>query len=190
MTSKSSIRQQLQSARRLMSLEQKKAASEHITQTLMATAQWKGARSVGCYLAMPEEVATVGLVQAGISEGKSMSAPVVSGKNQPMTFYRLTPHQILEQGPMGIWQPPQDHPVKPESIELLIVPAVGFDRAGYRIGYGGGFYDRFLAHFHGWTIGVGFDCQLVDSLPVHTHDRPIQMLITETQILHFQNMCK
>jgi 5-formyltetrahydrofolate cyclo-ligase len=86
---------------------------------------------------------------------------------------------------MGIWQPPQDHPVGAEQLDLLIVPGVGFDRTGHRLGYGGGFYDHYLEHYPGWTIGLGFDCQLVDALPRQPHDHPIRMLITEKGVLRF-----
>jgi 5-formyltetrahydrofolate cyclo-ligase len=185
MTTKSSVRQQLLKARQLLTLDQKAEAGQSIAATLFATAEWKSARSVGCYLALPGEVATMSIVQTGLSEGKLMSAPVVLGKSEPMKFFRLTAHQILEQGPMGIWQPPQDYPMAPEKIDLLIVPGVGFDRAGFRIGYGGGFYDHFLAHYHGTTLGLGFNCQIVETLPTHAHDRPIQILVTETQFLRF-----
>lgn len=91
----------------------------------------------------------------------------------------------MQPGPLGILQPPRDHWLAPETLDMLLVPGVGFDLSGRRLGYGGGFYDRYLANFRGITLGLAYDLQILNQLPAEAHDQLLQMLLTESRILHF-----
>ena len=85
-----------------------------------------------------------------------------------------------EISPLGVRQPPRDTPqVPPGEIDAVVLPALAFDRAGFRLGYGGGFYDRFLAGFSGPTIGVTHSALLLDELPHEVHDVPLHWIVTE-----------
>lgn len=87
----------------------------------------------------------------------------------------------LKPGKFGIPEPVE--PVRAGALNLILVPGIAFDRTGNRLGRGGGFYDRLLAEYPGATaIGLCFDFQLVDSLPVEPHDRPVNWIVTESQV--------
>ena len=93
----------------------------------------------------------------------------------------------MEPGRFGIREPkPQvGTPQAIADIDAILVPAVAFDRRGYRVGYGGGYYDRFLPELRGRAVRVGlaFACQLVDSVPAGAHDVPVDFIVTETEII-------
>ena len=171
--------------RKAFSPELRSAANRKITESFLSLPEWQNARSVGCYLALPDEVQTSALIETGLQNGKIMAAPVTTHKSEPMHFYQLTSCQNLEPGPLGIPQPPRDCLLPPDKIDLLVIPGVGFDLLGYRLGYGGGFYDHYLANFAGITLGLAFDLQVTERLPVVSYDLPVQILVTESRILHF-----
>ncbi|WP_261664860.1 5-formyltetrahydrofolate cyclo-ligase [Deinococcus sp. Marseille-Q6407] len=97
----------------------------------------------------------------------------------------LTLHEwdsASEVSPLGVLQPPRDTPqVPPSEVDAVVLPALAFDRRGIRLGYGGGFYDRFLAGFQGPTIGVTAVALLLDAVPCETHDIPLHWIVTERE---------
>ena len=143
------------------------------------------------------EGATIGLYRAGEGEapaaayakffqeaGHTIALPRVTTLAQPMTFHVHTdPYEEsdLVDGPMGLRQPAADAPqVEPQ---VLFMPLVGFTEGGARIGQGGGFYDRWLAAHPGTVaIGMAWDVQRVDELPVEDHDMPLTAIVTPTRI--------
>ena len=102
--------------------------------------------------------------------------PVVLGKGQPLVFRRWAPGTPMELDPHGIAQPRNSAPVLPD---VVLVPLNAFDAAGYRIGYGGGYFDRTLAVLDTVAVGVGFELGRADSVFPQTHDRPMHWLVTE-----------
>lgn len=100
---------------------------------------------------------------------------------------RLTVHEwhtASEVSPVGVVQPPRDTPIIPVSeVDAVVLPALAFDRQGIRLGYGGGFYDRFLADFTGPTIGVTHSALLLDEVPREPHDVPLGWIVTEQETL-------
>jgi 5-formyltetrahydrofolate cyclo-ligase len=185
MLDKTAFRQRLQTARKNLDPETRQRADGQITDALLGLPAWKNARTVGCYVALPDEAQTLNILQAGLKTGKILAAPVVTRKSEPLQFYQLASPQDLQPGPMGILQPPRDHLLLPENLDLLIVPGVGFDLLGQRLGYGGGYYDRYLSYFQQMTVALAYDLQVVDRLPATPHDRKVQILLTETRVLHF-----
>ena len=143
------------------------------------------------------EGATIGLYRAGEGEapaasyakffqeaGHTIALPRVTTMAEPMTFHVHTdPYEEsdLVDGPMGLRQPAADAPqVEPQ---VLFMPLVGFTESGARIGQGGGFYDRWLAAHPGTiAIGMAWDVQKVDALPVEDHDMPLTAIVTPTRI--------
>jgi 5-formyltetrahydrofolate cyclo-ligase len=182
---KAAVRARLLAARKNFDARQRQAADRQIAALVTALPEWQKARRVGCYLSLPDEVSTRRLIQTAWQEGKILAAPVVTRKSEPLHFYQFTPDQKLHPGPLGILQPPPDKPVAPEDLDLLIVPGVGFDRQGNRLGYGGGFFDQYLACFTGTALGVGYALQVENLLPLTPADRPVQLLVTETGVLRF-----
>jgi 5-formyltetrahydrofolate cyclo-ligase len=91
-------------------------------------------------------------------------------------------------GDYGIREPAKGVPVPLPDIDLVVVPGLGFDEAGNRIGRGRGFYDRFLAHrgWHGVASGLAIEDQVVDEVPMHEHDTPVDMLVTDAKVRIFK----
>lgn len=94
----------------------------------------------------------------------------------------------LSESPLGLREPAQGMPIPLAHIDMVIVPGLGFDLAGNRIGRGRGFYDRFLAHrdWHGVACGLSLETQVVEQVPVSEHDVPIHMLVTDAAVRRFQ----
>ncbi|WP_370188594.1 5-formyltetrahydrofolate cyclo-ligase [Qipengyuania sp.] len=140
--------------------------------------------AIGLYRSDPFEAPTPAYARYFFELGHELALPRFARKGEPMEFARFTDpfeESDLETGPFGLLQPKADAPVvKPQ---VLFVPLVGFGAQGARLGQGGGHYDRWLAHHPGTTaIGLAWDCQLVDDLPVEPHDMPLAAVVTPTRI--------
>ena len=127
------------------------------------------------------EVDTFQLVQSLWQLGKKVAIPKCHPKNHSMTFYLIDNFEQLESGYMNIQEPKIQccNPISPEDISCIIVPGVVFDQDGYRIGYGGGYYDRYLSQFKGKTMSIAFEIQLVEKIPTESYDLPVDLIITE-----------
>jgi 5-formyltetrahydrofolate cyclo-ligase len=108
--------------------------------------------------------------------------PRITARRQ-MEFRSVPAGQVFATHAMGMQEPPQDGPLLPcDQTTALVVPAIAYDKAGYRLGYGGGYYDVFLASFPGKVIGVCFEAFIFDALPREAHDQPVQKVLTEHSI--------
>lgn len=116
-----------------------------------------------------------------------VGVPVIQGEAMPLEFSRWEPDGALKDGPFGARVPLVDDYFEPE---ILIVPLVAFDRAGGRLGYGGGFYDRSLerlrAHRATLAIGFAYSAQEAETLPLEPTDQPLDMIVTDREVLHFE----
>ena len=115
--------------------------------------------------------------------GKSWVLPrILPEENHTMCFHPYDP-QRLTMHPFGMAEPAADLPVvSAQQIELALVPGLAFDRNGWRLGYGGGYYDRFLREFGGVSLGIVFDALLLENLPRDRHDVPVQWLVSEEKL--------
>ena len=148
-----------------------------------------GARCVvSAYWPMGDELDVRPLLAALHDRGHPCCLPVVTGAGEPLAFRAWTPSTSLVPAAFGTSVPPDDAPVM--TPEVLIVPLLAFDVRGYRLGYGGGFYDRTLAALRiagkpALAVGVAFEGQRVDDLPVDGTDQRLDMLITEQRARTF-----
>lgn len=138
---------------------------------------------VGAYWPFRREFNVLPALDRLIAQGFTVALPVVLGKGQPLEFRNWTRDTKLASGVYDIPYPAEGAAVKPQ---MLIVPLVGFDDDGYRLGYGGGFYDRTLASLETkLAIGVAYAGQEVDALPALPHDHPLDMVVTELGVRAF-----
>lgn len=146
---------------------------------------WKDLNTVLVYLPLPGEVDTWPLVHELWARGARTVAPCCRDCAGEMDFFEFQTIQDLSPGRFGILEPDrQACPQRsPEDIDAVLVPALAFDRDGFRLGFGGGYYDRLLSRLDQDvpTIGLGFDLQLVDALPRETHDQPVRVICTEQE---------
>jgi 5-formyltetrahydrofolate cyclo-ligase len=136
---------------------------------------------VGITLSAFPEVDTWRLIEKLWSLGIRVAAPKCDSKKRSMQFYEITSFDQLEIVYMQLHEPipNKTNKVASENISYLIVPGVVFDLSGFRIGYGGGYYDRFLSTYDGPTISLAFDEQLVEKVPTENFDLPVQVVITD-----------
>lgn len=179
---KRAVRTMVLARRDAMSAEQRAEASEAIAARFLGLEQVHRARTVMVFWSFGSEVATGPIIDALHERGITVVLPtIVRGELQPRTW---APGEPLTTTSFGAEEPASGNVVDPVSIDVIAVPAVAFDRAGRRVGYGGGYYDRFLP-FAGPSclrVGVGFAMQLVDGdLPAGDFDHRVDLVVTESQ---------
>lgn len=188
---KREVRRLLRQRLAALSPQQRHAHSLAIAERASQTPEWRRARTVLLYLALPDEVETTALFEAAFAEGKSVAVPKIIDPAQrlmvPVPIYSLAAEELAH-AHYGVRVPAGEaEALAVESIDLAVVPGLGFSRDGQRIGRGMGYYDRFLAQpeFRGTRCGLGFESQVLGDLPSDEHDRPVDMLVTEAEVLRF-----
>lgn len=152
---------------------------ERIIHTVTSLPVWKQAHAVALTLSLDLEVNTRPLIDKALQAGKSVLVPKVT--KQGLTFHEIKTFSDLEPGVMGILEPTT--PKTDLNIDVCIVPGRVFDRSGYRIGWGGGYYDRFLATYYGRTISLAYSVQVLDEIPIEPHDIPVELIVTEREMI-------
>ncbi|OWJ64412.1 5-formyltetrahydrofolate cyclo-ligase [Inquilinus limosus] len=140
---------------------------------------------VSGYLPIDDELDPLPLLRAVIGRGHHACVPVVQGRGQPLVFRDWTPEAPLVEGVFGVSVPA---PSAPERVpDLLFVPLLGFDRKGFRMGYGAGFYDRTLAGLRArkpvLAVGIGYAGQEVTAVPVGLHDEALDWIVTDREAI-------
>lgn len=143
--------------------------------------------AISAFRSFGDEIGTAPLLAALDGAGYRIGLPIVIGKGKPLVFRQWRPGDVMGSGPYGIEQPLATSPeIEPD---ILIVPMAAFDKDGYRVGYGGGFYDRSLAALRAKksvvTIGLAYDEQEVEAVPRDAYDARLDYLVTPTRTLTF-----
>lgn len=179
---KRSLRRQA-SARR-DAIDDHAARSAVICARVAALPVFQAAASIHCYLPIRSEVDTRFLIDAALAAGKAVAVPVVgSGQQLAHSWIDRLDAEAFIAGPYGALQPRNLRLAAPGSWDLTVAPLLAFDRAGYRLGYGKGFYDRLLAQVRSVSIGVAFAVQEEPGLPHEPHDVPLDIIVTECEII-------
>ncbi len=186
--------------------EQKKALRKEVHNTLSNLTshqlQTSDAALFSSFLALPQvqrantlflfwgipgrEPETSTLVSTLTKQGKRVGLPRMLPEHQ-MEVRLYEPEKPLVSVSFGIQEPPLDAPLlSKEEIDLVLVPAVCYDRQGYRLGFGGGYYDRWLSQFSGFTVGLCRNCILQDHVPLEPHDQSVQVLITDQETFFYE----
>lgn len=162
--------------------------SDIITDKLLNLDCIKNAKNIMLYLDFNNEVSTDSLIKKLLNLGKIVSSPITLKEER-----KLIPSQItdlkngIQYGAYNIREPkPECSPaINIKDLDVIIVPAVAYDKNCYRLGYGGGFYDRFLENLRkdAVTIGIAFDLQIFDEVPKEPHDAQLDYIVTESRIL-------
>ncbi len=158
-------------------------------ESLLALDEYAKARSVMLYAPIPGEVDCRPIAVAGWKDGKTVLLPRVTWAKRHMVAVPVhSLDQKLVAGRNGLREP-DGEPWPVEKIDLIVVPGLAYDRHGNRLGRGGGFYDRFLARpgLAAHTCGLAFSVQVVRELPVHPNDYPVKVLVTDKEVLRFNN---
>ena len=173
---KAALRREIREKKRAMTEEDIVSRSIRLGELFAATKAYSEAKTVYGYLPYNQEVRTVPILEQALRDGKRVAVPKVYGDT--MRFIYLDDLQQVEKSAMGIPEPIADEPVADDTTALVLMPGVAFDRQGHRIGYGGGFYDKFLAAepTHP-TLALCYDFQVMEHLDTEEFDIPVDMVL-------------
>lgn len=181
---KSDLRKRLHAERNALALEDRERYSEAIIGSILALDEYRGARTVMGYMTFGSELMTGAFADDALRAGKILVLPYIRRAENRLGLYRV--HDLsadLAPGPWGIRQPRPDtcEPVDLSSVDFVLVPGLGFNTRGDRLGYGRGYYDRLLAGRRPDTalVAGAFHRQVVDRIPVEEHDVRIDRVVTE-----------
>ena len=158
--------------------------SRKIGENLRKVAEFQKARTVMFYVSFQSEVDTRELIHEIILE-KKVVVPVVKGKLLEVST--ITRYDELKGGNFGILEPKNLHPVLLSEIDCVLVPGIAFDKRGYRIGFGKGYYDRLLKKISCLKIGLAFEVQIIEKVPEEPNDVPVDLIVTEKRIIECKN---
>lgn len=174
------LRRQIAARKRAMTREQIESASQRLAARLVQTDAYQNALSIYGYLSFNQEIRTMPILQRAIADGKRVAVPKVFGDE--MRFIWLDDLSQVAPGYYDIPEPIADGPIADDALALVLMPGLAFDPEGHRIGYGGGFYDRYLAsHPEHRLVALCYGFQLVDRLDCEAHDIPVDMVIADDE---------
>lgn len=185
---KRELRARLKAERDATPATERAAADAAIAERLMGLSAWDAAEVVLCYLSFGSEVETRPVIEAAWAAGKRVALPRCVPGSLAMRWHEVRDLASLERGEHGVLEPADDPAtlVDPYATPsaLCVVPGLGFDRAGFRVGYGGGYYDFFLYDFPGTSAGVVRSAQLLDWIGcVEAHDRAVDLVVCEDRVI-------
>ena len=173
---KITLRKQIREKKRAMTPEEITAASEKLTANFLATDLYRQAKTIYGYLPYNQEVRTVAMLEQAILDGKRVAVPKCYGDE--MRFIWLDDLTQVAPGYANIPEPIADEPIADDPSALVLMPGLAFDPQGHRIGYGGGFYDKFLAAEPNHpTLALCYDFQMLDHLETEEHDIPVDTVL-------------
>ncbi len=160
-----------------------KIASASIQKRLKKIYAFKNAQKIGVYYPIGSEIPTQDIIQELLSQGKEVFLPKVADKT--MEFRKIADFSSLEHGSFDIMEPKDDCPAD-SNLDVMLVPTVGIDPSGVRLGYGYGFYDKYLAENKTTTISLTLEKQIIKKIPKSDHDVIIDWIVTEDKMMQTQ----
>jgi len=165
---------------------EKKMLENDIYKLFINSLAYKNAKCIAFYVALPDEISTFEMIEKALTDNKQAAVPRCRTGFNVMDFYLIKSRDDLEKGHFGILEP-SEKCTKIENVNeigMAVIPALCFDLNGHRIGYGKGYYDRFLSKFDGVSAGLGYEKMLVKNLPKNRFDKKVDMIITDRRIIN------
>ena len=173
---KTALRREIREKKKAMSIEEIKVRSARLGELFAQTEAYKNAETIYGYMPYNQEVRTVPILEQAIRDGKRVAVPKVYG--DIMKFIYLEDLTQVEKSDMGIPEPVADEPVAEDQTALVLMPGLAFDKEGHRIGYGGGFYDKFLmAEPNHPTVALCYGFQMYAHLDTEEFDIPVDLVL-------------
>ena len=177
---KRNLRAKYRELRKNIPEQEKKRSDDLICETVMSLSCFRFADTVLIYAPIGSEVNVNKIAHRAFEARKKVAFPVCNTETHEMTFRYVSSLDELTAGSYSIPEPPADSEIFSYNPHTLcIVPALAFDKSGFRLGYGGGYYDRFLKNFDGISLGVAYDAQIADDLPRGIYDMHVDIIVTE-----------
>ena len=179
---KKEIRKKVLAARDTLSAGQRTAKSREIEERLFSLPEFKAARVVMFFASFRSEVETEPMIRRALTFGKKVVLPKIKGTE--LALYEIADYNNdVSSGTWGIPEPHESRLIRPDELDLILVPGAAFDGRGNRLGYGAGFYDKLLASFANTTIALAFELQVLPQVPAELHDIPIKKIVTERRVI-------
>lgn len=188
MIGKKSIREEMKMKLSSLTKPYYEDLSFKIAKNLYNHEDWKQANVIGITISKEPEVDTYQIIRKAWELGKEVVAPKCDPKGKTISFYKITEFSQLESVFYGLFEPITEKTIemKPDDINLLIVPGLAYTRKGFRLGFGGGYYDRYLMNFNGKTVSLAFHFQVIPQVPVEKHDIPVSKIITNEEVINIK----
>ena len=188
MLDKASARHGILAARDALTHDERLVKSSAIGLKLIEQAEYIDSGTILFYLSFRSEAATRKMIETALVAGKKVLLPKVDRKAHRLKLFEVKDLvRELEAGYMGIYEPVEGvaRPAAPEEADMVVVPGVGFDESGRRLGYGGGYYDRLIETLRpdASLVALAFDSQVVDEIPAEEHDKKVDKIITESRVI-------
>ena len=173
---KKELRRSIRERKRAMTPEEIESRSQKLGQLFLASDAYRDAKTIYGYMPYNQEVRTVPMLEQALADGKRVAVPKCYGDE--MKFIYLEDLSQVAKGYAGIPEPIADGPVGDDPTALVLMPGMAFDPQGHRIGYGGGFYDKFLASEPGHpTLALCYEFQMLDHLETEEFDIPVDTVL-------------
>lgn len=178
---KKELRNKIKSSLNDLTLDKYKQLSSNIKEKLLCESTINNSKTIAITISNHREVDTFDIIKQLWKLGKNVAVPKCNPKTRTMDFYVFTDFSQLETVYMDLKEPNPLNTtyVSPKDIDVIIVPGIVYDLQGYRVGYGGGYYDRYLTNYEGHLISLAFDFQIVETVPKESHDIPVDIIITD-----------
>lgn len=185
---KRALRKQFMTLRTTIPVDERERVDEAIARNMFELPEYQKAETLLAYLNFGSEINTRRIIQDAWDAGKTVALPACIPDTHEMTWHRVDSFEGLVHSKLGVDEPPYNPSteIDPLAIDnaLAIVPGLTFDARGFRLGYGGGFYDVFLTHFSGETVGLCRTAQFSDRVEaLDPHDRPVHIVVTENEVI-------
>ena len=167
-------------------VENKSEKDESIFRNLISLPEYTSAKTILAYASLEGEINTDRLIEYSLSDGKRVALPKCADGEGNMDFYIINSLSDLKKGYFGLREPDPEKCEKVEdfSSSLLIVPGLIFDGAGYRLGYGGGYYDKFIKNFSFISVGLCYNSLIINEVVRENHDKSVDIIISENEIIY------
>lgn len=188
---KAALRRRLRAERDALDEAERASADAAVTMMVTGLAAYKNCAVIACYKSFGSEVSSQALIEDAWAYGKKVALPRTDPTTSRLRWFSVDSFDGLERGSWGIEEPPLNPncEVTLDVQTLLVVPGLSFDRQGYRLGYGGGYYDRVLASFPGVSVGLCRSGQLrEEALPHEAYDLPVSLVVTDQEIIRPENI--
>lgn len=182
---KKELRRRFRALRAATPLECREEWDRKIHEHLYTLSDYRSADTLLLFISYGDEIDTWSVLDDALKRGKRVAAPYCTDLEGHMAFYLLTARDDLKEGMFGIWAPDPERCPRLHGWDkaICLVPGLSFDRSGHRIGYGRGYYDRFLPQFNGVRIGLCYEQALTDALPHLSFDLPVDKIVTEAGVI-------
>lgn len=184
---KEQLREKMLAKRANLTRIEREEKSRAIKEKLFNQSEFKRAKTIMFYVAFRKEVETEQMIKESLAAKKEVVVPITDKEKKQLYLSQLKDYdRELKSGTYGIKEPAADYyrPINLDKLDLVVVPGVAFDIQGNRLGYGGGYYDRFLAELTSTLrLGVNFEQQIVTNVVSADHDQPVDKIITEEGVI-------